>query len=339
MNGDFIVKERKNIVQLFLSIFMMFVMSACLPHQEELQVMLNKHNISKKVYIKNDVNAYDSYGKDKKILQTLKREEEYEIVDIKENYARLAKSKNNNLKSDVWVTLDEIETQPTYFVTLIVNAPKPKIILNGKEYESNIRLPKGSYKIDISTDDFLDKSIEIEVQKDTKEEITLDFDIEAQKKRIAKEKIEKERIKREKIKRERIKKERKESIYIDKKQKLIWQDNKAVSEIKKPWLTKVNFDAKNYNNTDDDTAITYCKKLTLANFNDWRLPTKDELKNLSTQKNNLRNISSNWYWSATSNSDNSERAWSIYFDNADGYNDLKNANNYVRCVRNRTSIK
>lgn len=334
MNGDFIVKERKNIVQLFLSIFMMFIMSACLPHQKELQVMLNKYNITKKIYIKDDVNAYDDYGKDKKVLQVLKRAEEYDIVDIKENYARLAKTKNNNLKSDVWVTLDEIETEPTYFITLIVNVPKAKILLNGKEYESNIRVPSGIYKVDISADNFLDKSIKIEIHKDVKEEIILDFDIEAQKDKIAKEKLEKERIKREKLQRERIERQRKESIYIDKKQKLMWQDNNAVLETKKPWLTKVNYDAKNYLNTVGDTAITYCKNLTLANFKDWRLPTKDELKYLSTQKNKLKNVSSNWYWSITSNNNNGERAWSIYFDNGDGYSDLKNAYNYVRCIRN-----
>ncbi|WP_129101138.1 DUF1566 domain-containing protein [Arcobacter sp. F2176] len=307
---------------------MIFVMTACLPHQEELNVMLNKYNITKKIYIKNDVNGYNTYGKDKEVIQVLKRGKEYNIVDIKENYVRLRKSKNNNLKSDVWVTIDEIETQPTYFITLLISVPNSEILLNNKKYNSNLRFPRGVYTVDVSADNFLDKRLNFDVSKDTIEEITLDFDIEAQK-----YKMEKEKKQRERIEKERIRKEEKKSIYIDKKQKLMWQDNSAVLKIKKSWLTKTNYDGKNYFNIVGDTAMSYCKNLTLAKFKDWRLPTKDELKNLSTQKDKLKNISSNWYWSATSNNNNSERAWSIYFDNGDGYSDLKNASNYVRCIR------
>ncbi|RXJ80780.1 hypothetical protein CRU95_10770 [Arcobacter sp. F2176] len=322
------MRKIKNFIQLFLGIFMIFVMTACLPHQEELNVMLNKYNITKKIYIKNDVNGYNTYGKDKEVIQVLKRGKEYNIVDIKENYVRLRKSKNNNLKSDVWVTIDEIETQPTYFITLLISVPNSEILLNNKKYNSNLRFPRGVYTVDVSADNFLDKRLNFDVSKDTIEEITLDFDIEAQK-----YKMEKEKKQRERIEKERIRKEEKKSIYIDKKQKLMWQDNSAVLKIKKSWLTKTNYDGKNYFNIVGDTAMSYCKNLTLAKFKDWRLPTKDELKNLSTQKDKLKNISSNWYWSATSNNNNSERAWSIYFDNGDGYSDLKNASNYVRCIR------
>lgn len=323
MNGELIMRVRKYIMQLFLAIFVIFIINGCLPFQKELQVKLNQHNITKKVYIKNYSNGYDGYEKNKKILQPLIRGDEYDIIDIKENYLLLSKSKSNKLKSDVWVSLDDIETQPTYFITLVVNVPNSKIILDGKDYESNKRLPKGNYKVDISANGFLDKSLIIELDEDKIEKITLDFDIEAEKKRISEEKMLKEKM---------LKKIKK-SIYIDKKQKLIWQDDNNVIIIKKPWITKVNYESRNYSNTKGDTATDYCKNLILANFKDWRLPSKDELKNLSTQENNLKNVSSNWYWSNTSNANNSERAWSIYSDNGDGYSDFKYIENYVRCVR------
>jgi hypothetical protein len=314
-----------NIMQLFLSVFVVLFLSGCLPSQQILQTMLDQRKITKKIYIKNDVDGYDTYGKNKKVLQTLKRASEYNIVDIKENYVRLEKNKNNSLKSDIWVSLDELETKRTYFLTLIVNIPNSKILINGEKYEPNKRLPEGNYKVDIKADKYLEKSLEVEVNKDINVDVTLDFDIEAEKKRIAIEKIKKQRILREKI--------IKEKLYVDKKQKLIWQDNKIVLVNKKPWLTKENFNNRDYNNTKGDTATTYCKKLTLGNFRDWRLPTKNELKNLFTQKNYLKNVTSDWYWSNTISSTNNELAWSIYFGNNDGYADFKNISNYVRCVR------
>lgn len=334
MNGDFNVKITKNIVQLFLGIFIMFLMSGCLPNDKELYVKLVRHDITKKIYIKNDTNVYDGYDKDRKVLQTLERGQEYEVVDVRNGFARLAKRDNNKLESDVWISVDEVEINPTYFVTLVVNTPNSKILLDEKEYVPNIRLSKGVYKVDISAPNYLDKSLELEVNEDIKKEISLDFDEELEKEKLEKEKLEKEKIKKEKQKIKKISKEIKNSIFIDKKQKLMWQDNSASIETKKVWLTEENYDAKKYFNTKGDTAASYCKNLVLASFRDWRLPTKDELKNLSTQKNELKNVTASWYWSATSNNSNSERAWSIYLNNGDGYSDLKNAANNVRCVRN-----
>ncbi len=328
----------KNIIQFFLGIFIVFFMSGCLPSSEVLQTMLKQQKTTKKIFIKNDANAYDTYERDKKVLQVLKRGEEYNIVDIKENFVRLEKKKSNNLKYDVWINFDDIENQRTYFLTLIVNPSDSIIMINNEEYISNKRLPIGNYKIDIKADKYLDKSLNIEIHEDTKVEIALDFDIEAEKKRIAIKKVEeekKEKLRREKLRRERIEKERKEKLYIDKKQKLIWQDDNMVLIIKKPWITKENYNTKKYFNTKGDTAKTYCKKLILGNFKDWRLPTKDELKNLSFQKKYLKNVGTNWYWSDTTSSINDELAWSIYFGNSDGYADFKNVSNYVRCVRDR----
>jgi len=323
----------RGIIQIISCVLVIVGISGCLPFEQELQLMLNQHKITKKMYLKNDIAGYDGYEKNKKSLYSLKRGEEYEIINIKEGYARLAKSKNNKLQSDVWVDIDALEIKPTYFLILTTNVSNPKIIVEGQKYESNMRLPKGDYRVDIYADSFLDKSLEIKIYDDTKEKINLDFDIEAEKERIAKQKAEKKRLAKEKAKREKIAKKIKKSIYIDKQQKVMWQDDTAVIKVQKPWITKANYDIKNYNDTSGDTATTYCKNLTLVNFSDWRLPTKDELKNLYNQKSSLKNVGSNWYWSSTCSENIIDRAWGIYFNNGDGYSDLKNTINYVRCVR------
>jgi hypothetical protein len=139
-------------------------------------------------------------------------------------------------------------------------------------------------------------------------------------------------LQEEKI-RAKIAKEMKKNVYLDKVQKLMWQDNSAVTKVKKPWITVKNYKAKKYKNTSGDTAKMYCKKLTLVGYSNWRLPTKKELKNLYTQKKSLKNVSSDWYWSSSSNKNVAERAWGVYFNNGDGYSDVKSTRNYVRCVR------
>lgn len=323
----------------------MSFMSGCLPSQKALQTMLNQKNITQKIYIKNDAETYDTYKVDKKVLQVLKRGEEYNVVDIKENFLRLEKNESNNLKNDVWISFDDIETKKTYFLTLSVNPSTSTIMINNETYEPNKRLVEGNYKINIKADKYLNKSLDVELNQDTKMNITLDFDIEAEKRRIAikkieeeklrKEKLRKEELRKEKLRKKKIEKERKEKLYIDKKQNLIWQDDNMVLKNIKPWLTKENYNNKKYSDTKGDTAATYCKELILGDFKDWRMPTKDELKNLSLQKEYLKNVGSNWYWSDTTNSMNSELAWSIFFDNGDGYADFKNVSNYVRCVRNK----
>ncbi len=323
----------------------MSFMSGCLPSQKALQTMLNQKNITQKIYIKNDAETYDTYKVDKKVLQVLKRGEEYNVVDIKENFLRLEKNESNNLKNDVWISFDDIETKKTYFLTLSVNPSTSTIMINNETYEPNKRLVEGNYKINIKADKYLNKSLDVELNQDTKMNITLEFDIEAEKRRIAikkieeeklrKEKLRKEELRKEKLRKKKIEKERKEKLYIDKKQNLIWQDDNMVLKNIKPWLTKENYKNKKYSDTKGDTAATYCKELILGDFKDWRMPTKDELKNLSLQKEYLKNVGSNWYWSDTTNSMNSELAWSIFFDNGDGYADFKNVSNYVRCVRNK----
>ena len=44
-------------------------------------------------------------------------------------------------------------------------------------------------------------------------------------------------------------------------------------------------------------------------------------------------ISSNNYWSSTTNADNTNNAWIVNFNNGNSNNNNKGNSNYVRCVR------
>jgi hypothetical protein len=355
----------KHVTQILSALLILVGVSGCLPLQEELQVTLKEHNITKKIFIKNETEGYDAYKEDKKTLYTLARAAQYDVVDIKEGYARLAKSPNNNLESDVWVSLDALESEATYFLTLTTNTLNPKILVEDQTYQPNMRLPQGEYRVILTADGFLDKSVEIRVDADTHAQILLDLDTRAQEEQAAMQEaqmaslaiqeaqitqIAMEEAKKaqeaqeaqkdeEKKKRAKIAKEMKKNVYLDKAQKLMWQDNTAAAQIKKPWITAQNYEAKNYNDTSGDSATAYCKNLTLVGYSDWRLPTKEELKNLFNQKNSLKNVSSDWYWSSSTSQSDTERAWGVYFNNGDGYSDLKSTSNYVRCVRASKYLK
>jgi hypothetical protein len=81
-------------------------------------------------------------------------------------------------------------------------------------------------------------------------------------------------------------------------------------------------------------AASVCNDLVLNGYDDWYLPSRDELglmyQNLKTQ--NLGNFSNTWYWS--SSQFDSLIAWQVYFVNGDVYYyDYKGDNYRVRAVR------
>ena len=102
-----------------------------------------------------------------------------------------------------------------------------------------------------------------------------------------------------------------------------------------------------------DGAIDVCGNLTLGGHNDWRLPTKDELKGLvwcsngtstplpdgdscgsgynSPTINSIFSCRPDIYWSASGYDEIS--AWFVYFDEGFAAWSYRSLNFYVRCVR------
>jgi hypothetical protein len=97
--------------------------------------------------------------------------------------------------------------------------------------------------------------------------------------------------------------------------------------------------SKNYMYMDFNAAENYCKDFKLGGFEDWRLPTREELESiLDLEKaypaiNPIFTEEGNWYWSSTTYAGNSDDAWLVDF--GDGYVGWygKDSSNYVRPVR------
>jgi len=140
-------------------------------------------------------------------------------------------------------------------------------------------------------------------------------------------------------------------VVIDNVTGLMWQDNNETIKIVKSWVTEANYKKQKYQDTSGDTASTYCTNLTLGDYNDWRLPTIDELANLTDYGKRspaidslFLNVDSNdrGYWSSTSNGtmslssiENPSYAFRIRSEEGDFYPYAKNEKFYVRCVRNK----
>jgi len=88
-------------------------------------------------------------------------------------------------------------------------------------------------------------------------------------------------------------------------------------------------------------ANLYCKNLSLEEGSDWRLPKIKELQTLIDIKKydpaakDGFNVTSNRYWSSTSNISYSDKAWYIYFETGGTFSTDKYDEHYILCVRGR----
>ncbi len=108
--------------------------------------------------------------------------------------------------------------------------------------------------------------------------------------------------------------------------KLMWQDNNDVLKVRNNWKD----------------AIKHCEDLTLAGFDNWRLPNIRELKSITERakkvspsiKDGFVKISIDWYWSSTTRLSDPSHAWGVDFDSGGSEYWLnKSRLLYVRCVR------
>ena len=88
-------------------------------------------------------------------------------------------------------------------------------------------------------------------------------------------------------------------------------------------------------------ALSYCENLTLAGYEDWRLPNRNELQTLvdynkfepSIDTTIFSITTSPYYWSSTTSGDDPERAWSVDFYRGNSNRNSKTGTKDVRAVR------
>jgi len=110
---------------------------------------------------------------------------------------------------------------------------------------------------------------------------------------------------------------------IDTDKKLQWHDNAAAEERDTVWR-----DAK-----------SYCANLELDGFNDWQLPTREELLGLlkaaQAGEVKLDHAAMSAYWTSEINRKMPINAWAVYWGNGHVFDTDRCDEAHVRCVRYR----
>jgi len=116
-------------------------------------------------------------------------------------------------------------------------------------------------------------------------------------------------------------------VYIERKAKLMWQDEKYTDDEEGAYFHKRSLGKVG----DWNHSNAYCRTLEYAGFDNWRLPTLDELMNLYSHKTGLKYSQAIDFWTSTPN--RGDNYWSVFPTDGFAYSHLKSDTQHFRCVR------
>ena len=118
--------------------------------------------------------------------------------------------------------------------------------------------------------------------------------------------------------------------YITTIDDLMWQDEPYTQEEQ-----MANFDYYTHGKAiqDGESAIAYAKTLRLGEYDDWRLPTKEEILELLNDTEQSMHVVFGNYWSSNTVVGGENFAWNVYLNYDGSRRVTKTDSGYVRCVR------
>jgi hypothetical protein len=119
----------------------------------------------------------------------------------------------------------------------------------------------------------------------------------------------------------------KDGVYIDKDAGLMWQD--TMYDDNSDGAYKENRSACKSGNLS--FAKNYCQSSSVGGYNDWRLPTSDEMMDISKKNGVFKDNRGADFW--TSTPAEHDKYYAVY--TVDGYRYARDTkqSNYIRCVR------